>query len=290
MFEDDCVALLGLDAITMLGIDLNHAAQHQRHVEIRYNDTKDLCERTKQQAIDKYPLRKQLERYIHKQTYLSERVCEAYLKKHPNDYSRVEIDENSMDIAPHVPKEYRDKLTAFLHIYHEVFASHTNTLPRKLNEKIAPPHTFKLKEGAQPTQTGRPRFGPAQTKIINDWVEWALEADLIEEAPDAAWSSRLILTPKYNHDTPKSNLPDGIRVAWAGVEVNENIEKTVPTYPDAWEQLYKVANFKYKFSADGLKQYWSIDLSPESREVTAFWTPKGLFQFKRLVMGVCWCD
>ena len=88
----------------------------------------------------------------------------------------------------------------------------------------------------------------AQTKIINDWVEWALEADLIEEAPDTAWSSRLILAPKYNHDTPKSNLPDGIRVAWAGVEVNENIEKTVPTYPDAWEQLYKVANFKYKFS------------------------------------------
>ena len=52
------------------------------------------------------------------------------------------------------------------------------------------------------------------------------------------------------------------------------ISKTVPTYPDAWQQIYKVANLKYKFSADGLKQYWSIPLDDESRDVTAFWTPK----------------
>ncbi len=49
--------------------------------------------------------------------------------------------------------------------------------------------------------------------------------------------------------------------------------------------LYKVANFKYKFSADGLKQYWSVPLDEKSKEVTAFWTPKGLYQFTRLVMG-----
>ena len=70
------------------------------------------------------------------------------------------------------------------------------------------------------------------------------------------------------------------------MEVNDRIQKTVPTYLDAWEQLYKVANFKYKFSADGLKQYWSMDLHKQSRETIApFWTPQELFQFTRLVMG-----
>ena len=49
--------------------------------------------------------------------------------------------------------------------------------------------------------------------------------------------------------------------------------------------MYKVANYKYKFSADGLKQYWSIPLADEAKEITAFWTPRGLFQFTRLVMG-----
>ena len=67
--------------------------------------------------------------------------------------------------------------------------------------------------------------------------------------------------------------------------VNDTIIKTVPTYTDAWQQLYKVANTKYKFSVDGLKQYWSIPLSKKAREMTAFWTPEGLFQFTRLVMG-----
>ena len=76
-----------------------------------------------------------------------------------------------------------------------------------------------------------------------------------------------------------------MRVAWAGVRVNDTIVKAVPTYTDAWQQLYKVANTKYKFSADGLKQYWSIPLCEKAREMTAFWTPEGLFQFKRMVMG-----
>ena len=34
-----------------------------------------------------------------------------------------------------------------------------------------------------------------------------------------------------------------------------------------------------------MKQYWSVPLSKKTREMTAFWTPEGLFQFTRLVMG-----
>jgi len=108
---------------------------------------------------------------------------------------------------------------------------------------------------------------------------------LVEEATNTSYASRLILAAKRKGSTPKSAPPDGIRVAWAGVDINEGITKTVPTYTDAWQQLYKVANLKYKFSADGLKQYWSIPLCEEAREITAFWTPRGLFQFTRMVMG-----
>ena len=49
--------------------------------------------------------------------------------------------------------------------------------------------------------------------------------------------------------------------------------------------MYKAARFRYKFSADGLKQYWSIPLDPATSEITSFWTHRGLFKFKRLVMG-----
>ena len=101
----------------------------------------------------------------------------------------------------------------------------------------------------------------------------------------SSWASRLILCPKYNPNTPKDQPPDGIRVAWAGVQVNERLHKTVPTYPDPTKEMYKAARHKYKFSADGLKQYWSIPLDPKTSEITAFWTHKGLYKFKRLVMG-----
>ena len=284
VLKGDCVALLGLDAITMLGIDMNHAVENERHVDVRFKiATHELCDRAKRAAIDKYDKRKPLERYLYGTCCLSERICAEYVKQHPNDYLSEAIEAESIDICPNVPHEYKSRILAFLMKYTDVFAQSTNTLPREL--KKVGKHKFKLKEGATPVKSGRPRFGKAQSKIINDWVDWALDVGLIEPATTTSWASRLILAAKYNHDTPKSSLPDGIRIAWAGVEVNERIEKTVPTYPDAWEQLYKVANYKYKFSADGLKQYWSIGLEKPSREVTAFWTPRGLYQFTRLVMG-----
>ena len=285
VLKGDCVALLGLDAITMLGIDLNYAVEHNKHMDVRFKiATHELCDRAKRKAIDKYENKQiRLERYVQATCSLSERICAEYVKQHPDDYISKAIQTESIDVCPSVPAEYKNRILSFLMKYTDVFAQSTNTLPRTL--KQTPPHSFKLREDATPVRTGRPRFGKAQAQIINDWVKWALEVGLIERATTTSWSSRLILAPKYNHDTPKSALPDGIRVAWAGVEVNERIQKTVPTYPDAWEQLYKVANYKYKFSADGLKQYWSIPLDKKSREVTAFWTPQGLFQFKRLVMG-----
>ena len=54
------------------------------------------------------------------------------------------------------------------------------------------------------------------------------------------------------------------------LEANEGIVKSVPTYPDAWDQMYKVAQYKYKFSADGLKQYWSIPLDEHYTSGTKF--------------------
>ena len=286
MFDDGCIALLGLDAIAALGIDMNALIAEDRHVDIKFlNQSDELLRRARADAIERYPLQKRFERYMYKKTFLSERICAEYLKEHPNDYASTDILKDSIDIAPHLSAEERARILQLLHQYGEVFAQKTNTLPKPM--KGVKPHVFKLKEDHTPTRTGRPKFGPAQAKIITDWVEWASSeaVGLIEPANTTSWSSRLILAPKYKGNTPKSALPDGIRVAWAGVSANEQIQKTVPTYPDAWEQMYKVANYKYKFSADGLKQYWSIPLDEKSREVTAFWTPLGLYQFTRLVMG-----
>ena len=297
MFRHGCIALLGADAIHTLGIDLNYHIDQTEHVDVRYREeslSNEVCIRAEEQALERYPTFQQLERQLMRKTYLSERVCADYLKKNPDEYKEEPIPLESIDICPNVPQEIKAMIIALLRKYESVFSKKTNELPKPLKHVGA--HKFKLKPGATPTRVGRPKFGPSQTKIINDWLDWALNCTtvidgkvvhtpLVEPATTTSWSSRLVLAPKYKSTSAKSNVPDGIRVTWAGTGANEMIQKTVPTYPDAWQQLYKVANYKYKFSADGLKQYWSIPLDEESREVTAFWTPRGLYKFTRLVMG-----
>ena len=297
MFRHGCIALLGADAIHTLGIDLNYHIDQTEHVDVRYREeslSNEVCIRAEEQALERYPTFQQLERQLMRKTYLSERVCADYLKKNPDEYKEEPIPLESIDICPNVPQEIKAMIIALLRKYESVFSKKTNELPKPLKHVGA--HKFKLKPGATPTRVGRPKFGPSQAKIINDWLDWALNCTtvidgkvvhtpLVEPATTTSWSSRLVLAPKYKSTSAKSNVPDGIRVTWAGTGANEMIQKTVPTYPDAWQQLYKVANYKYKFSADGLKQYWSIPLDEESREVTAFWTPRGLYKFTRLVMG-----
>ena len=85
--------------------------------------------------------------------------------------------------------------------------------------------TFK-RQGSNPNlpdkrRVGRPRFGTAQAKIINDWLDWALncttmingkkvKTPLVEPAETTSWSSRLVLAPKYKSTTAKSSGPDDV--------------------------------------------------------------------------------
>lgn len=284
VFTDGCIALLGVDAIYNLGIDLSYAIKHMKHMPVKYLvDQGHLVDHKAAQAYTEYGKQGHTGARLHKTVNLSERVVKQYLEKHPDDYVKKPIDRSSVDISPHLQASTRQMIMALIKRFEEVFACHTNTLPPCLAG--VEPHMFKMKEGFKHRMATRPAFSPARATAINDWLEWALEVGLVEAATNTSYASRLILAPKRKGSTPKSAPPDGLRVAWAGVDINEGITKTVPTYTDAWQQLYKVANLKYKFSADGLKQYWSIPLCQEAREITAFWTPKGLFQFTRMVMG-----
>ena len=108
-----------------------------------------------------------------------------------------------------------------IRLYDTVFANKTNTLPPVLTG--VKPHMFKLKEDDKPVYETRPSFPPAKAKTITDWLHWGLECGLVEKATNTSYASRLILAPKYKGSTPKTALPDGIRVAWAGVRVNDTI-------------------------------------------------------------------
>ena len=138
-------------------------------------------------------------------------------------------------------------------------------------------------------KTSRP---PAVSKFLAAWGKWAEEQRLIELASTSQYASRILIVPKRKAGTAKTDPPDGMRVAHDLVRVNRGLKKVMPTYPNPLQAVLKAAKFKYKFQADGLKQYWSIPLHKSTRELTAFWLPgqgadslPELWQWKRLCMG-----
>ena len=192
---DGCVALLGLDAIYNLGIDIAYAIQHDKHMPIRFlADQEHLVDQRQKEAYAKYAENGGLQSMLTKTCNLSERVVKQYLDTHPDDYKSKPINIESVDISPHLPSEIRGAFIALIKAYEDVFAAHTNVLPPELAG--VEPHMFKMKEGYVHRMATRPTFSPARAKAINQWLTWALEVGLVEEATNTSYASRLILAAK----------------------------------------------------------------------------------------------
>ena len=149
-------------------------------------------------------------------------MVREYLQGHPNDYESRPIDKYGVDISDKLSKQTQSAIRELIALYDTVFANNTNVLPPTLTG--VEPHMFKLKEGApESVYETRPSFPPAKARAIMQWLEWAKSVGLVERATNTSYASRLILAAKYKSSTPKTSLPDGIRVAWAGVRVNDTI-------------------------------------------------------------------
>ena len=305
--DKDVIALLSCDHVKRLGIDLNLQIDQLSHTDVFYRQTMlkadtvankkgnllaslqaTLALRRKASQttnVDMHYLQNVCERNIKSShtTKLSDRIVRAYLDKNgTTEFQTETLSTDSIKRGALQPEEDA-QLDALIERHKNVFAKFTNTLPSAMKDVAE--HVFKLKPDAKSVKEPRPHFSTAKEELLRAWTSWAVKAGLIERASTTSYASRLILCPKYNATSVKGTLPDGIRVAWAGVRANMNIIKTVPTYPDPVKELYKAARYKYKFTADGLKQYWSVPLHPSTREITAFWTPDGLYQYTRLAMG-----
>jgi hypothetical protein len=53
----------------------------------------------------------------------------------------------------------------------------------------------------------------------------------------------------------------------------------------AADEITKLFNGKYFLQLDGMNAYWSIPVSEESKRLTAFHTPDGVYCWNRLLMG-----
>ena len=120
------------------------------------------------------------------------------------------------------------------------------------------------------------RMSPDKQKYLKKEVDYLLENDFIEPSK-SAWASPCILVPK----------PDGSYRMCTDYRKVNNVTKTdsfpIPRIDDC---IDKIGKAKYVTKFDLLKGFWQIPLTNRAKEISAFVTPDGLFQYKVMPFGM----
>ena len=120
------------------------------------------------------------------------------------------------------------------------------------------------------------RVNPLKLKVIREEVAYMLENDLIE-ASSSEWSSPCVLVPK----------PDGTyRFCTDFRQVNKVTKSDSYPIPRVDDCVDRVGDTKFVSKLDLLKGYWQVPLTTRAKEISAFATPDGLYQYKVMPFGM----
>ncbi len=120
------------------------------------------------------------------------------------------------------------------------------------------------------------QVNPEKQKALQSKIEYLLENDLIEPSK-SNWSSPCILVPK----------PDGTyRICTDYCKVNNITKSDTFPIPCIDDCIDKIGNAKYVTKFDLLKGFWQIPLTDRAKEISAFITLSGLYQYKVMPFGM----
>ena len=138
-------------------------------------------------------------------------------------------------------------------------------------------HHVRLKPGTQPIYVPAYRLPHSQRQIVEEHVKDMKAQGVIQDSL-SPWSSPIFLVPKK--DGSFRPVIDFRRVN----EVTEDEKYPLPVLKDL---LMSLGHGNTVFSTlDLLSGYWQVKMAPSSRAVTAFSTPNGHFEFKRMPFGL----
>lgn len=96
--------------------------------------------------------------------------------------------------------------------------------------------------------------------------------------------SKLVIVPKLAPGQAKDDPEHGFRVC-VNALINKCLKPCASTIPLATDEITKLFNCRYFLQLDGMNAYWSIPVCEESKRLTAFHTPDGVYCWNRLLMG-----
>ena len=168
----------------------------------------------------------------------------------------------------HLDQIQRDELKMLILEYEHLFPD----IPTRTDQIY---HDVDI-ECSKPIKQHPYRMNPMKLQYLREEVQYLLYNDFIEPS-QSDWSSPCILVPK----------PDGtFRMCTDYRKVN-SVTKTdsfpVPRMDDCIDNIGKA---KYVTKFDLLKGFWQIPLTDRAKEISAFVTPDGLYQYKVMPFGM----
>ena len=181
----------------------------------------------------------------------------------PEDYS----------INPALPVEQQDKLRTLLNSFAHLFPKSIE----ELTQTNLIVHKIQLIPGSKPVYCRLLRRSEFENELINKEIRGYCKSDIAEPST-SPYSSPLLLVKK-----PGIN---NWRVVSDFRLLNKQCVRDVYLLPNQSTVLQELGGSKYFSQLDCFSGYFQIPLHPESRPLTAFLTPEGLFQYKVLPMGL----
>ena len=168
----------------------------------------------------------------------------------------------------HLPPVQRKELTEVITQYREVFPD----VPSKTN---LIEHDVDVGDSA-PIKQHPYRVSPMKKELLDKEVQYMLQNDIIEES-QSNWSSPCILVPKHD---------GGFRFCTDFRKVNDKTKSDSFPIPRIADCIDQIGNAKFVSTFDMLKGYWQVPLTQRAREISAFVTPSGLYQYKVMPFGM----
>ena len=168
----------------------------------------------------------------------------------------------------HLPSVQRKELAEVITQYREVFPD----VPSKTN---LIKHDVDVGDSA-PIKQHPYRVSPMKKELLDKEVQYMLKNDIIEES-QSNWSSPCILVPKHD---------GGFRFCTDFRKVNDKTKSDSFPIPRIADCIDQIGNAKFVSTFDMLKGYWQVPLTQRAREISAFVTPSGLYQYKVMPFGM----
>ena len=179
---------------------------------------------------------------------------------------------SDINVDPNITPDHERELKIFCKKIERVFSNSDFQKLRPTNRATHRIHTG----DAEPVQKFIYRQAEHLEKIIKEKVEKLLEDDLIRRSK-SAWRAPVVIVKKKT---------GGYRfcVDFRGLnKVIKNDSFPIPRIDDVLDTLHGAKYFTTLDCTDG---YWQVPLHPEDAHKTAFGTRTGLYEWKRMPMGL----